>query len=362
MKCPNCGTEFDSKFCPNCGFNSENITPEQETTSNVSPTDQQYYNTNIPTGNQEGMYSNQNNGQGYFYGQSQPQNNNFYAPPKKEKWFMKTWAVILFLIFFWPVGLFLMWKYKKNWTKVVKIIITILIVICALYSCGTVFGDSQPSSGATSASGQSNSSVKDNSTAEEQKKVENIAATYTGSTEAGTVLDSNNTGIEVTVTYDDGSTDTITGFTIASPATLAAEQTSTVTIEYEGKTCDLSVQCTTVSPETYKAQCQNISYEELARNPDNYIGQKVTFRGEIIQVQESGNEATYRINVTQGDYGIWTDTVICGFDLSNSSSRFLENDIVTFYGDYAGLYTYTSVMGADITIPSILIQYMDLSQ
>lgn len=85
MKCPNCRTEFDSKFCPNCGFNSENITPEQETTSNVSPTDQQNYNTNIPTGNQEGMYSNQNNGQGYFYGQSQPQNNNFYAPPKKRK-------------------------------------------------------------------------------------------------------------------------------------------------------------------------------------------------------------------------------------------------------------------------------------
>ena len=143
---------------------------------------------------------------------------------------------------------------------------------------------------------------------------------------------------------------------------MAAEQTSTVTIEYGGKTCDLAVQCTTISPESYKAQCQNISYDELARNPDSYIGQKVTFRGEIIQVQESGSDATYRINVTQGDYGIWDDTVLCTFDLSNSSSRFLENDIVTFYGDYAGLYTYTSVMGADITIPSVIIQYMDLAQ
>lgn len=115
-------------------------------------------------------------------------------------------------------------------------------------------------------------------------------------------------------------------------------------------------------PETYKSQCQNIPYDDLARTPDNYEGQKVTFTGEIIQVQESGDEATYRINVTQNEYGNWDDTVLCYFDLSNSESRFLEDDIVTFYGDYDGLYTYTSIVGSDVTIPSVTIHYIELSQ
>lgn len=326
MKCPNCGTEFNGNFCPNCGFNVSQLNHPQE----------------------------------YSY---EGEHLNHPIPHQKEKWYQKSWVVILFLLFIWPVGLFLMWKYKNNWTKIAKIIITILVVLCVLYSCSSMADtDISTSPKQPAISEDSSNSNASEAPKEKAKEVESITATYNGSTEEGTVLDSNNTGIIVTVTYDDGSDDTITDFTISSPVTLAAEQTGTVTIEYAGKTYDLAVQCTTISPETYKSQCQSISYDELARNPDNYIGQKVTFIGEIIQVQESGNDATYRINVTQGDYGIWTDTVICGFDLSNSTSRFLEDDIVIFYGDYAGLYTYTSVMGADITIPSILIQYMDLSQ
>lgn len=115
-------------------------------------------------------------------------------------------------------------------------------------------------------------------------------------------------------------------------------------------------------PETYKSQCQSIPYDELARTPDNYEGQKVTFTGQIIQVRESGDEATYRINVTQDEYGLWDDTIFCTFDLSTSESRFLEDDIVTIYGDYDGLYTYTSIMGSDVTLPSVTIHYMNLSQ
>lgn len=44
------------------------------------------------------------------------------------KWYQKTWAIILFLIIFFPVGLFLMWKYS-NWNKVVKGIVTGLFCI-----------------------------------------------------------------------------------------------------------------------------------------------------------------------------------------------------------------------------------------
>lgn len=44
------------------------------------------------------------------------------------KWYQKTWVVILFLVFFFPVGLFLMWKYS-NWNKVVKGAVTGLFCI-----------------------------------------------------------------------------------------------------------------------------------------------------------------------------------------------------------------------------------------
>ncbi len=41
----------------------------------------------------------------------------------KSKWYQTSWAAILFLVFFFPVGLFLMWKYTK-WPKVAKWVIT----------------------------------------------------------------------------------------------------------------------------------------------------------------------------------------------------------------------------------------------
>lgn len=44
------------------------------------------------------------------------------------KWYQKTWAIILFLIIFFPVGLFLMWKYS-SWNKIIKGVITGFFVL-----------------------------------------------------------------------------------------------------------------------------------------------------------------------------------------------------------------------------------------
>lgn len=46
----------------------------------------------------------------------------------KQSVTQKTWFIILFLIVFWPVGLFFMWKNKK-FSKVVRIIITVVLAI-----------------------------------------------------------------------------------------------------------------------------------------------------------------------------------------------------------------------------------------
>lgn len=54
------------------------------------------------------------------------------------KWYQKTWAIILFLIIFFPVGLFLMWRYS-SWNKTVKGVVTgffVLIVISNIVNGG----------------------------------------------------------------------------------------------------------------------------------------------------------------------------------------------------------------------------------
>ena len=194
-------------------------------------------------------------------------------------------------------------------------------------------------------------------TKETKKKVESISAVYNGKTIDGTVLNSSSL-FTVTAKYADGSEESVTGWQIASPVTLVAEQTSTVTITYEGVSTEASVQCTTLSEATYKAQCESISYDELARNDQSYLGRKIKFRGKVIQVMGT-DSATMRIEVTEDSYGLWDDVVMVGYDYKEGQSKFLEDDIVTFYGEYKGLYSYTSVMGATITVPSCNALYID---
>ena len=59
----------------------------------------------------------------------------------KKKWYQSTPAIIALIIFFFPVGLFLMWKYA-GWNKIVKIVVT------GIYAL-VVIGIASPSSNRT---------------------------------------------------------------------------------------------------------------------------------------------------------------------------------------------------------------------
>ena len=52
------------------------------------------------------------------------------------RFYEKDWFVILMLILFFPVGLFLMWKYSK-WHKTAKIIISVFFAIMVIFSDGS---------------------------------------------------------------------------------------------------------------------------------------------------------------------------------------------------------------------------------
>ena len=108
----------------------------------------------------------------------------------------------------------------------------------------------------------------------------------------------------------------------------------------------------------YISECKTIGFDTLARTPDQYKGEKVKFSGRVVQVCSEAQSAlyfsTYRVSVSG-----YSKVVYLKVDNYGSGMRILENDWITFYGEFDGLYTYTSVRGDAITIPEVTAEYVD---
>ncbi|MGG4167013.1 toxin regulator [Rossellomorea vietnamensis] len=98
-----------------------------------------------------------------------------------------------------------------------------------------------------------------------------------------------------------------------------------------------------------------ITYDQLARTPDDFIGEKVKFNGKVVQVMEGDDSTQLRIAVND-DY----DTILFAeFESDIVSSRVLEDDNITVMGLSSGLLTYESTMGGNISIPGMLIEKIE---
>lgn len=101
-----------------------------------------------------------------------------------------------------------------------------------------------------------------------------------------------------------------------------------------------------------------ITYDQLARTPDDYENKKVKFSGEVIQVMEADGETQLRIAVD----GNYNNVIYVGYNSKITNTRILENDYVTFRGISRGLITYQSTLGGEITIPLVYVQQIEISQ
>ena len=109
----------------------------------------------------------------------------------------------------------------------------------------------------------------------------------------------------------------------------------------------------------YKSKCKSISYTELARSPGEYEGEYVKFSGRVLQVCSEAKSALYYSTYRVGISGSYSNVMYIYVDNYGSGERILEDDWITFYGKFDGLYTYTTVMGASVTIPSVKVAYVD---
>lgn len=101
-----------------------------------------------------------------------------------------------------------------------------------------------------------------------------------------------------------------------------------------------------------------LTYEDLARSPDKYKGEKVMLKGEVFQVVEPSffdNKVTLMIWVTQTEYGWWEDTVYARIRLDENDERILKEDIITFYGTSDGLQSYINSISGKVSVPKIEI-------
>lgn len=121
-----------------------------------------------------------------------------------------------------------------------------------------------------------------------------------------------------------------------------------------------------VTEEEYRAMCETIDFDSLARNPDSYREQMFKFTGEVIQVIEGDGSADLRLNVTAvtNEYSDWVyyeDTIYVTVRVEEGADKILEEDIITVYGICSGSYTYESILGSQVTLPRIVAMYYDMA-
>jgi uncharacterized membrane protein YcgQ (UPF0703/DUF1980 family) len=103
--------------------------------------------------------------------------------------------------------------------------------------------------------------------------------------------------------------------------------------------------------EAYMAQCSDVSYADVERNPDQYDGTYVKVSGTVKQVIEGWfNSVTLRLSENGN---IWVIT----YTREDGESRILEGDSITAYGKCSGVSNVTTILGEQLTLPSMSMQY-----
>jgi len=86
-----------------------------------------------------------------------------------------------------------------------------------------------------------------------------------------------------------------------------------------------------------------LTYDEVARYPERYLGKAVMFNGKVMQVRDEGDSLLMRVLVTKATRGplIYDNIVLVRYrDLLKSDGRILVNDIVDFRGIFKGTRYY----------------------
>jgi hypothetical protein len=108
--------------------------------------------------------------------------------------------------------------------------------------------------------------------------------------------------------------------------------------------------------QTFINAAGSIPYKQLIKDPDSFRGKHVTFRGQILQIQQSGGfGGIMLLSVTDHGYDIWDDNVWIDYDHAIKSA---EGDIITVYGTMTGSKSYDTQAGGSTFVPRMHARYV----
>jgi len=102
-----------------------------------------------------------------------------------------------------------------------------------------------------------------------------------------------------------------------------------------------------------------VSYDELMRHNEDYIGEIVHYKVEVIQVNEKWGNDKYILLCKMPSSDPY-DFSMDSFYINYEGERLLEDDLIEIWATVDGLKTYTTVLGAEKTIPELTAKHVEL--
>ena len=117
-------------------------------------------------------------------------------------------------------------------------------------------------------------------------------------------------------------------------------------------------QQTIVDAAEYKINSTTVSYDNLVRRPDDYIGEVLAVRIRVTQIMGEG-DGFFAALLESGYHGReGNNEWFIKYELPEGASRVLEGDTITFYGEFDGLRQFTRAIGGTrVSLPQLNARY-----
>jgi tetratricopeptide (TPR) repeat protein len=96
-----------------------------------------------------------------------------------------------------------------------------------------------------------------------------------------------------------------------------------------------------------------VTYEQVARNPSDFVNAVITMSGKIVQTMDEGALGFLRVNVTPlgNDVTPLRDMVLVEYPIDRTAARLLDGDTIRFAARFLGIKSYKTVLGATVQVP-----------